>query len=121
MCANNWNEARRMIREKVNVGDDLNTDRSTWRIVLDKANWGYRVKIGKSNDIKIKWGDLEALWNKLHSTGKYNRDSFENNFPSHWNGHKCGLGVVGEIFVRAGLAQKVYNCHENLEYRENAC
>jgi len=119
-----WDQAKDIIRKKVIVGTDLNTRKSSYRFVIsvdsaissDRYGYsneiGYRVRIGKSQVIPVPWGMLEKCFRALYSESGYNSRFFCENFPTQADDHPCYVHVVGQIFVRAGLAREEGNSYK---------
>ncbi len=113
-----WREAQELIEEKIKIGTDRNTDESTYRVVnsigniRDSERYGYRsekgfiVQIGKSNRISIPWKMLEKCFLPLSSDKEYDVNYFRRHFPLQANDHSCHVHVVGQLFVKAGIARQ---------------
>lgn len=113
-----WQEAQQLIENKIEIGTDLNTNKSTHRVVnsigdiTDSERYkyhsekGFVVKIGKSNKIKIPWKMLEKCFKPITSGNKYDGDYFRECFPLQAKDHPCYVHAVGQIFVRAGIARQ---------------
>jgi hypothetical protein len=112
-----WSEAESKIRTMIKVGTDLNTAKSTYRFVkaidsvTNSERYGYHnergcvVSIGEFNDIRITWGLLRECFSQFNSPRGYDRVSFTQRFPLQSQDHPCHIHVVGQIFVRAGVAR----------------
>lgn len=108
-----WNEAKRRIQTKITVGCDLNSDDSTYRSV--KLIDDERIVVfynKKRQSISFSWDMLEKCFFQL-SSGGFNRAFFKKAFPEccvsrgKTQGepqHHCSIHIIGQIFVRADLA-----------------
>jgi hypothetical protein len=113
-----WWEAQELIEEKIKIGTDLNTDKSTYRVVnsigniRDSQRYGYGsekgfiVQIGKSKRISIPWKMLAKCFLPLSSDKEYDGDYFRRYFPLQATDHPCHVHVVGQLFVKAGIARQ---------------
>ena len=113
-----WSDAQELIEEKIRIGTELNTNKSTYRVVTsvgnirDSERYGYRsekgfiVQIGKSTRISVPWKMLEKCFIPLSSGGEYHGIYFRRYFPLQAKNHPCHVHVVGQIFVRAGIARQ---------------
>jgi len=113
-----WKEARELIEGKIIEGTDLNTDKSTHRFVTsvgdirDSKRYQYRsekgfvVKIGKSDHISIPWKMLEKCFSPISSGKGYDGNYFREFFCKQRKDHYCHVHVVGQVFVRAGIAKQ---------------
>ena len=113
-----WEEAESRIRAGVTVGVDLNTVRSTCRRVLaadvpiDSRAYGYHnehgfiVSIGRSSSAKIRipWSMLKECFGALAAADGYSGAFFRTKYPKQACIHGCHVHVVGQIFVKAGIA-----------------
>ena len=83
-----WQQARQLIEAKIGIGTDLNTYRSTYRVVTsvgsirNSERYGYHsengfvVQIGKSDHINIPWKMLEKCFLPLSLGGEYDFEYF---------------------------------------------
>lgn len=111
-----WNAARSLISKKITPGTDLNTENSTYREVIqvnkiiNSRLYGYRnelgfyVSIGKTAKINIPWSMLRVCFEMLASPSGYNGTGFRDKFPEQASIHPCHVHVVGQLFVRTGIA-----------------
>jgi hypothetical protein len=99
-----WDQAKDLIEKRVKVGTDVNTARSSYRVVESRDDNGYRVRIGKNNVIQIPWSMLEDCFAALNSESGYTSRFFARNYPRKVDGHPCYVHTVGQILTRAGLA-----------------
>ena len=114
-----WSDAKTRISSRVRVGDDLNTPDSTFREVWeigpirDSDSYGYHsengfvVRIGAVNSIAIPWSMLERCFDALKTDSGYDGHFFRSLFKLQAKHHPCHVHVVGQIFVRSGLARRV--------------
>jgi len=110
-----WPEAREWIRQRTRVGTDVNSPRSTRRVVEAlgplaagdrygyRAETGFLVRIGESNSIRIPWTMLETCFSALQTGPGYDGAFFRKHFPVQARDHPCHVHVVGQIFPRSGL------------------
>jgi hypothetical protein len=111
-----WERARAQIEERIGLETDLKTARSKSRKVVrigdvpDSVRYGYRgdtgfhVRIGKTNCIWIPWSMLRPCFAAPCSDAGYEGSFFRENFHLQADDHPCHVHVVGQIFVKAGLA-----------------
>jgi len=112
-----WQKAKKLIEEKVKENTDINTNKSTYRIVKsigsipDNKSYGYCsekgfiVPIGRNVTISIPWKMLEKCFLPIASGEEYDGHYFSKNFPLQNNNHPCHVHAVGQIFVKAGIAK----------------
>jgi len=101
----NWIEAKKLIRDRVKPGTDLNTPKSSYRFVQDISDQGIAVLIGKTSIITISWDMLANCYQEMCRPTGYNRAVFKSLYPKKCRNRPCHVHVVGQIFVRAGLAR----------------
>ena len=102
-----WQTARNLIAQRIEVETDLNTTDSTYRKVLEYSEAdGVTVQIGEktSNKITILWAMLESCFYQLNTTEGYSGKYFRRQYKKQAKTHGCHVHVVGRIFVVAGLA-----------------
>ena len=102
-----WEEAKTEIQNNVNVRDNLNTKRSTYRFVRAVPPPHFRVQIGQKSYINIPWDMLEKCWRELSRTRTYDCKVFEKYYPKKKKNHGCYVHTVGKIFEKAGLVDSV--------------
>jgi len=120
--AMNRNQAQGIIKASIKDGTDVNTSRSTYRgviavdsIINSSRYWypnsqcGFTVQIGQSSNIKIPWSMLEQCFAALSSPGGYDGTFFRKRFSLQADDHPCYVHVVGQIFVKAGIARAECN------------
>lgn len=107
MCVNSWNGARSIIDRAINVGLAINTGRSRYRKVLKKDHGAFRVQKGSSSYNHVTYDRLETCWNELHCNGEFDSQTFDKHFAKDRRSSTCWTGVIGEIFVKAGLATRI--------------
>lgn len=113
-----WSEAKKQIEKKIQVGTDVNSERSVLKRIL-RTNYpcyssrygyngekGFLVSIGRGNNLKIPWSMLENCFRALHSSEGYNTYYFRNEYLLQAKDHPCHVHVVGMIFEKAGIAYK---------------
>lgn len=103
---------------KIEKGTDLNTKKSTCRVVLDKPpyickNYGYnsigfKIRIGNNKHIDIPLKMLNTIYDySIKSGGVYDSTVLRSLFPKQASGHPCHVHVVGQLFVKSGIASLV--------------
>ena len=109
-------DAKKIISEKILLGTNLNTRRSTLRKILGinhkcwKYNYsgeeGFLVRISNysNNNLDIPWSMLEKFYDALQSTG-YSGKVFRAYYPTQAKDHPCHVHVVGMIFKVSGIAK----------------
>lgn len=112
-----WNGAQQQIQSCIKVGSDLNSARSTFRFVkstdsvISNRSYGYRgergfiVSIGRTVTIQIPWSLLRECFTALSTPSGYSGAFFRKQFPKQARDHPCHVHVVGQIFVRSGIAR----------------
>jgi hypothetical protein len=113
-----WLDAKKIIQERIKEGTDINTASSTFRTIsavdarIESRRYGYQsqagfvVQIGTNTFIDIPWNVLQECFHMLHGVEGYSGISFRKTFPIQAKDHPCHVHVVGQIFVRAGLAEE---------------
>jgi len=115
-----WKDAIELILISNHVGTDLNTPRSTYRIILDEPPYqcrtygyigqGFRVKIGLTTEVEIPLDMLENCY--LQATNNrniYNNAIFGSQYERQKINHPWHVHVVGKIFQVAGVAETIDN------------
>ena len=114
-----WNEAQDKVQTNIKVSTDLNSANSTYRFVksvdsvINSKRYGYDgergfvVAIGKSNDIKIPWRMLRECFIQLSSSSGYDSVFLNEHFPLQAHDHPCHVHVIGQMFVKAGVARTI--------------
>ena len=114
----NWEAASLLIKNRIQKGDDVNTHKSTFRIVdqvppfqCERYNYkneeGYKVRIGVKHLIEIPISMLENVFNlAIENNRIYNNSVFANAFPKQAKDHGCHVHVVGRIFELSRVANK---------------
>lgn len=111
-----WSEAKKQIEKKIQVGLDVNSERSTLRKIIEtdhscnRYNYngekGFLVSIGRENNLEIPWSMLENCFRALHSSEGYNTYYFRNKYKRQYTNKDGHVHVVGAIFEKAGIAYK---------------
>jgi len=113
-----WFDAKKIIQAQIRKGTDINTALSTFRTIsavdtrIESRRYGYRnqtgfvVQIGTDTFIDIPWSVLQECFQMLHGVDGYSGKSFRKSFPIQAKDHPCHVHVIGQIFVRAGLAEE---------------
>ena len=70
---------------------------------------GFRVRIGIQSDASIKfpWDMLQACYNQMNALKRYDGKIFKSLYCKQRKQHPCHVHVVGQIFMRAGLAAQI--------------
>ena len=114
----NWEEASILIKNTIQKGDELNSQKSTFRIVIQvppfqckrydyKNEEGYKIRIGATSLIEIPISMLETVFKlALENNRIYNHKIFVAAFPRQAKNHGCHVHVVGRIFELSGVANK---------------
>ncbi len=114
-----WSVAKALISKRIFINCDLNTAESRWRRVLetgplrDQKTYGYHnetgfvVSVGIVNSISIPWKMLEICFKALYTAEGYDVKFFKSMYRLQEKHQNCHVHVVGQIFVRAGLARRV--------------
>ncbi len=118
----NWEQTIEKIRENIKVGTDVNTESSTFRIVLEIPPFqckqynnevGYKVKIGDKNALEIPVSMLKTiLENATKNNKRYNTSIFKEAFPRQTKNHGCHVHVVGKLLEKSGIADKEGNAYK---------
>jgi predicted HTH transcriptional regulator len=113
----NWDQVIIKIKEKIQLGTDVNTIVSTYRFVVEIPPYkckqydnkeGYKVKIGENNAIKIPISMLQTLFqNSQKNNNTYNTKVFRDAFPVQAKNHGCHVHVIGKIFEKSGSVVNV--------------
>lgn len=111
-----WDEAKKIIQQKIVRGTDLNTKRSRVRRVIQdnypctkydyKGENGFLVRIGNNdkNNLEVPWSMLERCFYALNEPEGYNGKVFRRYYQRQAKNHPCHVHVVGMIFKKAGIA-----------------
>ncbi len=118
-----WSHAKNQIARRIKVGTDLDTGNSSNRVVLSVRSDissnrygyndedGFQVQIGSGSSIPIPFSMLRSCHGALSSQTGYDGDFFRQKFPKQAADHPCHVHVVGQIFVKAGLAAQHSNSY----------
>lgn len=70
---------------------------------------GFKVKIGFDTYIEIPWSMLENVFTRAINLNNsiYNRAVIRDLYLQQINNHGCHVHVVGQIFVKAGIAVRI--------------
>lgn len=101
---------------KIEKGTDLNTLNSTYRVVLDNPPYlckkygynsvGFKVRIGKNQNLDIPLNMLKTIYDhSIKIGGVYDSKVFWHLFSRQASDHGCHVHVVGQLFVKAGIAK----------------
>jgi len=114
----NWEEASILIKNTIQRGENINTQKSKQRLVEEippfqckrynyKNEEGYKVRIGIKQIIEIPITMLETVFNLASENNRtYNNKIFATAFPKQAKAHGCHVHVVGRIFELCGVANK---------------
>lgn len=115
----NWKNAKKKIESNIIAGTNINTEKSTYRIVESTnslinskrynyyTEFGFVVPIGKTNKIKIPWNVLKECFLQAGSTEGYGSKFFKKRYPLQYKDHPCHVHVIGQIMVIGGVAKFV--------------
>lgn len=99
-----WEEARKQIKDRVWVGDDVNTPESKNRDVKCVCDGGYLIPKGKGSYMFVTWDMLKKCWDGMVANGgKYDKTVFGNHFSKEKGHSPCYVQTIHMIFQRAGL------------------
>lgn len=113
-----WSDAKQIIQLKIKEGTNVNSESSTFRFVksvdslIESKSYGYRnqtgfvIQIGTNNKINIPWCVLQECFQMLQCADGYSGISFRKRFPLQATHHPCHVHVIGQVFVKAGLAEE---------------
>ena len=104
-----WQAARQQIKDNVTIGTDVNTEVSLYRVVkaVDCSGFTVRIGIRESNRLRIPWEMLETCFAQLNTTAGYSGQYFRQQYPKEAMMHPTYVHVLGQIFVRSGIARRV--------------
>jgi hypothetical protein len=111
-----WDEAKKSMQANLKFGQDLDTEGSDGREIVQvnksinsrryryEDENGFYVSIGV-NKLNIPWSMLEKCFRHLSRPAGYDGDRFREDYPRQAADHGCHVHVVGQMFVRAGIAR----------------
>ncbi|QFY43710.1 hypothetical protein F6R98_14635 [Candidatus Methylospira mobilis] len=99
-----WASAKKLIESEIVQNTDINTNKSEYRIVKSIDEEVITVQVGELNYIKVTWEMLENCFKPISLGEKYDGNYFREHFPEHAKNHPCYVHVVGQIFVKSGVA-----------------
>ena len=103
-----WDQAQNKIKANIKVNTNINTVKSHYRFVKEMDNnRGFAILIGKSKNshINISWHILRKCFDALASSNGYDGTFFKKQFSAKAKNHPCYVHSIGQIFVKAGIAQ----------------
>ena len=118
-----WSQAKSRIVKNIRVGTDLNNANSSNRVVLSLRNDissnrygytnenGFQVQIGSASSIPIPFSILKICYGALSRQNGFAGAYFRQHFPKQAADHPCHVHVIGQIFVKAGLARQHVNSY----------
>jgi len=114
-----WQVVRRLILTRVTTLDPiLDRNNTLFRRVLaadvdltyrrqPTGERGFMVSTGSNGkQVQVPWSMLEECYDQLVDSG-YSRDSFRGTYADEEASAPCIVKVIGQIFVKAKLAQRV--------------
>lgn len=106
-----WKEAQTKIRASITINTDLNTPDAHYRFVQEVEGDGFYVPIGENIRIFISMQMLEKCFKDLCDARGYSGKTFRLKFPREARNHPCHIHVVGQIFVKSGIATQINNAY----------
>jgi hypothetical protein len=101
-----WDQAQGNIKTNITIGTHLNILSKYRRVILADEN-GFIVSIGKNITIPVPLSMLKACFFPLNTTNGYDCKFFKGNFSEYYRNHGCYVQVIGQIFVAAGIAERI--------------
>ncbi|GFM33268.1 hypothetical protein DSM101010T_16330 [Desulfovibrio subterraneus] len=101
-----WTQAEVFIRRCIVCGVDLKTAWSSQRIVKSVGASVIRVQIGAAKCVAIPVSMLQVINAHLDGGGVFDRTYFSQKYPVEAKNRGCMIHVIGQIFVKAGLARQ---------------
>jgi hypothetical protein len=101
-------DIRKTISHKLSNGMDINTQKSTYRIVKSINDYGIYVPVGKKSAIWVTWDILNKCYSVL-CNDRYDGQVFRELFPILAYNKPCYVHTIGQIFVVCGLAKSLEN------------
>lgn len=98
-----WTSAQAALN-KIQVGTDINTKRSTYRQIISKNENEFIVRVSKKDNIRVTEDMLKSCFLALSQSSGYCRKHFEACYSQQCKNKPCYVHVIGQIFVKAGLA-----------------
>ena len=110
-----WGEAHERIKESINtgihLGNNINCD-----IQVTGLNYnGFTVHIDGSQSFNLKWFILERCWKAMNEKRVYTKDVFVELFGDCCLGNPDCVEIVGQVFIKAGLARLHENIYHNFK------
>jgi hypothetical protein len=112
----NWNQAKEQLGINLKKGVHFDPT-SMFRTISEipafykcrayNYSWknGFKIKIGTNNYIEIPWLMLRTIFEATRINNNiYNNNVFVNHYPDQAKDHPCHIHVVGQMFVKAGIA-----------------
>lgn len=112
----NWEDAESLIRNNISIGTKLDN-----RTVLEGPGYpcrgydyngtpGFKIKIGKTTYIEVPLSMLQTVYvDAMANNSIYENKVFKNRYERQLRSHGCHVHVVGKIFEKAGVANKIDN------------
>lgn len=98
-----WDQAQNKIKANIKVETNIDTPESNYRLIKEVNDKdGFKIQIGKSNNIKIPWSMLKQCFYVLVTPDGYDGNFFRKRFPGRKG---CYVHSIGQIFVEAGIAK----------------
>ena len=103
-CSMNWNDAKFAL-QKIAIGTDINTNASTYRVILAVNETGIKIRVGKSDTIVLDFPFLEMCYSGLLNVDGFNAKFLKAFFAKRYYNKPCTLHTAGQLFVKAGFAK----------------
>ena len=100
-----WRHARKIIKEAIVVGLDLNNTVYPNAIVTEIDNYGFTIRIEGMRNIKVKWFLLEHCWKTLYKDGIHGQDEYCNLFGQEFIDVDSLDFLITRIFKRSGILE----------------
>jgi len=97
-------ELKEHILTYIQVGTDVNTDRSTFRIVKSISDEAMIIPKGVNAKMTVTWEMLYKCYQHLFDQDGYSVSVFRSYYPKICDQAGCFVNTIGQIFVLAGLA-----------------
>lgn len=113
-----WTIAQAVLN-KIQVGTDINTKRSTYRQIISKNENEFIIRVSKKGNIRVAEDMLKSCFLALSQSSGYSRKHFETCYPQQCKNKPCYVHVIGQIFVKAGLAYQDPDRHRYFLFKQD--